>query len=330
MSHAIPIARGLLGLLATMLVPIAAVAQPASDDARAWLQRMAQAATTVNMQGTMVHTAGGNVSSSRLTRYGQGKHSFELSETLDGPTRRIYRHDHVVHTLWPDKKVAVVEQREALAPFPALPDGGEEPLRSYEVRLEAVERVAGHLAQVMVLEPRDGHRHAQRLWADQRSGLMLRADVLGADGRVLESSSFTELKIGVKPQPEALLGAMRKLDGYRIVKAGITATQLEREGWRLEVPVPGFRQISCVKRPREGDGASSGASLLQSIYSDGLVHVSVFIEPYDATRHQPVQASWGATQTVSQRRGDARVTVMGDVPAATVQRFVTALEPLTR
>jgi len=66
--------------------------------------------------------------------------------------------------------------------------------------------------------------------------------------------------------------------------------------------------------------------VLMAVFSDGLTHVSVFVEPYDAERHKPVATSLGATHTVMARAGDWWITAMGDVPMATVQLFSVALE----
>ncbi len=302
---------------------------PSKDDARAWLARLSKAATTTNFQGTMVFSAAGQVSTSRLTRYCVGPQQFEQSETLDGPSRLIFKHNHVVHTLWPSKRVAVVEQRETTTHFPSVPAGGLHALAGYDVRLEGVDRVAGHPAQTLFLAPKDGARFAQRLWADVDSGLMVRAEVLDPDGRVMESSAFSDLKVGVKPRPDQVTQAMHKLDGYRVIRTTLTRTKLEAEGWRLPVPVPGFQQVSCVSRPVDGGDAKPGApTIVQSIFSDGLVHVSVFIEPYDAPRHKPMMSSWGATHALAQQRGDQWVTVMGDVPIETIKAFASALERL--
>ncbi len=319
------------------LLPVAMVAHAAppsdsvaaNDDSRVWLQRIGKAASTTNYQGTMVFSVGGSVSTSRVARYCVGPQSYEQTESLDGPARRIYRHNQLVHTFWPLKKVAVVEQRDALLPFPSLPAGASEALSAYHVTLEGTDRVAALNARVMLLAPRDGHRFAQRVWAHEDSGLMLRADVLSPEGQVLESSAFTDLKVGVKPQPEAVLQAMAKLDGYRVVRAAISRTRLEAEGWRLKVPVTGFAQISCVKRPVDGgEPVADAPSMVQSIYSDGLVHISVFIEPYRPERHKPMMSSWGATHTMAQQRDDQWVTVMGDVPIETLKKFAAALEKL--
>jgi sigma-E factor negative regulatory protein RseB len=146
---------------------------------------------------------------------------------------------------------------------------------------------------------------------------------------VLETAAFTEVTVGVKAQPESVLVPMKKLDGYRVVRSAPQRTGLDTEGWRLKVPAPGFKQVSCVKRSLEpaGDGERvASAEVLQAIFSDGLTHVSVFVEPFRADRHRAGTAVFGATHTLMQPLGPHWVTVMGDVPMATLKSFAAALE----
>ena len=309
----------------------AAASAPATD-VRSWLQRIHTAASQRNYQGTLVVTANGTVSSSRLAHYCEGKQCFERIDMLDGPPQRVYRHNEQVLTVWPAVKIARVEQRDAVALFPAVLSGSEEQLfERYEMQAEGTDRIAGLDASVFLLRPRDGHRFAQRLWAEQGSGLLLRADVLAPDGRVIETAAFSEVTIGVKPQLETVLAPMKKLDGYRVLRSAPQRTGLEAEGWRLKVPVAGFKQISCVKRNLDAAGDAErtpAADVLQTIYSDGLTHVSVFIEPFQAERHRAGSAAFGATHTLMQPLGAYWLTVMGDVPMTTLKQFAAALERL--
>jgi sigma-E factor negative regulatory protein RseB len=315
---------------APMLQAQGASVPDAPMGARAWLSRMQQAALTRNYQGTLVFNAAGVVSSSRVAHFCEGNQRYERVEVLDGESRQVLRHNELTQTLWPRSRVAVIEQRALAMEFPALPGGDIRALDTYDLHLLGVERMAGHESQVLLLKPRDEHRFAQRLWAEQSSGLLLRADILGPRGEVLESAAFSDVTIGGKSHAEAVLGAMRKLDGYRVVRPTVAATQLEAEGWSMTRPVPGFRLVNCVKRSLASVGEASEpdakAQVLQAVFSDGMIHVSVFIEPYDAQRHKPMATSLGATHTLMSRAGPWWVTVMGDVPMATVQRFSAALE----
>jgi sigma-E factor negative regulatory protein RseB len=317
--------------LSTLQGPL--LAGPQSDgqpvDARAWMSRVQQAATTLNYQGTLVFNAAGVVSSSRVVHYCEGKQRYERIDVLDGEARQVLRHNELTQTVWPRTRVAVVEQRTAMPEFPALPATDARGLEAYDLRVLGTERVAGHEAQVLLLKPRDGHRFAQRLWAERASGLLLRADVLGARGEVLESASFSDVSIGGKASPESVLQAMRKVDGYRIVRPAAVRTKLDAEGWTLAKPVPGFQLVGCLRKELSalGEPLPAGSTqVLMAVFSDGLTHVSVFVEPYDAERHKPVATSLGATHTVMTRSGDWWITAMGDVPMATVQLFSAALE----
>ncbi len=187
--------------------------------------------------------------------------------------------------------------------------------------------MAGRTARVFLLQPRDEHRYAQRLWADKETGLMLRADVIGHQRQVLESTAFSEVEIGVRPQPESVKQPLKALAGWKVLRPQLQRTALDAEGWALERPVPGFRFAGCVKRTQEaGDGGPEGP-LLQAVYSDGLTHVSLFVEPVDNRRqYAPMSGQMGATATLRQRRGEYWVTVLGDVPPATLKAFAEALE----
>jgi sigma-E factor negative regulatory protein RseB len=303
---------------------------------RAWLLRIHEAASRRNFQGTFVVSGGGSVSSAHIAHFCEGPNQFERSESLDGQTRRVFRHNDMVTTLWPATHVATIEQRTALAEFPALlQDGDDRIAEHYEVEPQGDERIAGFEANVLLVKPRDSYRYGYRLWAERASGLLLRADVLGEHNEVLETSAFSDVSIGVKPQPESVLVPMRRLEAYRVVRPVLVPTRLETEGWVQRQAAPGFKAVSCVKRPMDPLAADGSAGdheqILQSIYSDGLTYVSVFIEPFDPKRHtRPMLASVGPTQTLMQQQGDWWVTVVGDVPASTLRLFAKGLERLKK
>lgn len=296
-------------------------------DAAQWLQRIQQAAASRNYQGTMTTSVGGVVTSSRVVHLCVGRDRYERIEVQDGQMRRQYRHNGRTLTLWPQSRVAVFEQQEGIADFPSLPAGGARALDSYDLRSIEQDRVAGHEAEVLVLKPRDGLRYKQRFWVERETGLLLRVDVIGLQGELLETSAFTDLAIGGNPSRESVIGPMKqfdqkKLPDYRVLRPQSVRTQVDSEGWTLARTVPGFQLVSCVKRPLDPVADGQGAEpALQTVFSDGLTHVSVFIERYDPQRHKPVRTVLGATSTSMNRHGDWWVTVVGDVPMATVQQF---------
>jgi sigma-E factor negative regulatory protein RseB len=99
-----------------------------------------------------------------------------------------------------------------------------------------------------------------------------------------------------------VLQPIRKLETAARAAPAQVATQLEAQGWSPARPVPGFRLASCVKRPADRRcGLAPGLpEVLQAVYSDGLTHVSLFIEPFDAARHRKdLQAQFGATHSLA-------------------------------
>lgn len=290
---------------------------------------MYTAARGSNYQGTLVYSIGGQVSSSRVWHFSVADQAYERLEAQDGRQQRIVRHNDLVHTFWPQTKVAVVEKREVLAAWSTTPQAVDPlALGQYELRREGSARVAGREAAVLMLAPRDTLRYAQRLWADLSTGLMLRADVMGESGQgrpVLESTAFSEVEIGIKPQPDGLLQIMRKLEGYQVLRPQQKRTTLELEGWTLARPVQGFQFAGSVRRGMETAG--DGEPVLQAVFTDGLTYVSVFLEPFKPERHTTeAQAHQGATSTVMLRRGEHWLTAVGDVPPATLKQFAAAFE----
>ena len=163
-------------LLACSLLSLAAGAQgttvpaPASGtsatltaaEARSWLSRMHAAARGGNYQGTLVYSIGGQVSSSRVWHFSVADQAYERLEAQDGRQQRIVRHNDLVHTFWPQSKVAVVERREMLAAWSTTPQAVDPlALEQYELRREGSARVAGREAAVLMLSPRDGLRYAR-------------------------------------------------------------------------------------------------------------------------------------------------------------------------
>lgn len=338
--------RSLLpALLAVALWPSVGQAQSGDPlvearEARHWLARIHAATEQYNFQGIFVVSAGGTVASSRIAHYCEGRNQFERIESLDGLKRQVYRHNEVVHSFWPHRRLAVIETRQAMSQFPALlPDGAERIVQHYDVKSLGAGRVAGHDANVLLLQPKDGYRFGYRLWAEKATGLLLRAEVFDEREVVLEASAFSELMLNVKPRADLVLQAMKRLDGYRVQRLALQETELAREGWVLKQPPPGFRPVSSVRRlmaafdadpPPAGpsSGADAAGAAVQAIFSDGLTHVSIFIEPFDAAVHRrEVLMAVGATQTLVKRKGDWWVTVIGDVPVITLRAFAASLEP---
>lgn len=307
----------------------AALAQTQPNSGRSvteWLARMHEASRQRAYMGTLVVSAGSAMSSSRIWHVCDGTQQMERVETLTGAPRTTVRRNNEVITFAPESKTAWVEKRESLGLFPELLRTPSNQIPEfYGVRESAAERVAGHLADVVEITPKDALRFRYRIWSEKKTGLVVKMQTLGEQGAVLEQVAFTELQLDAPVRMDKLKQLMNDTKGYELHKPVLHKTTPEAEGWRLKESVPGFLSMSC--HTREAEGAAAGGAPMQWVFSDGLASVSLFVEPYDAARHtQEKSAVMGATHSVTRRVGGHWLTAMGEVPPATLRRFALALE----
>jgi len=314
-----PIARALIThSFAALLAAAAALAhgQNASD-AVEWLRKIYQATHNLSYVGTFVYQQGEHSETSRITRLAGVHGNIEKLEALDGEPREILRTNDAVRCFFPKSQIVKVDRRFDHRGFPALLQGEIGALtENYAVALAHNERIAGYRCQVVVLTPKDDLRYGYKLWADADSGMLLKALTFDDRGHTVEQFTFTQLTIGkvtpdeVKPQ--------RTTGKWHIEDAEVAPANLEAEGWSVESVPPGFRKVVEVRRTLH-----NSRTVEQVVYSDGLAAVSVFIEPV-TDQDKPVRtglASLGATNIYTREVANHLVTVVGEAPAASVQRI---------
>ncbi|MDW3681183.1 MucB/RseB C-terminal domain-containing protein [Cupriavidus sp. CV2] len=326
--------------LALCLTAAAATAQPpdntlARRDATAWLNKIHRAAQRENYVGTLIYQRGSVMHASRIQHYSDlVNNEYERLETLDGKPREVLRQNDIVHSLIPEAKLVVVEKQEAKDRFPALlATNKSDVLDIYDMRKLPDERVAGVECEVFSLEPHDAARYAVRLWAEKNSGLLMRAQTLGEGGKVLEQVAFSQVDIGVPSEKQRILTAIKNSGSWAHYEVTNHPANIADEGWSIAVPVKGFLKIREVRRPLgelrapQANPRGNVFEVLQIVYSDGLTGLSVFIEPVSEQRvRREGVASLGATQVVVRRVADFWITVVGEVPPATVRQFASAVE----
>lgn len=317
----------LAALLCTSGLPV--LAQSASPSGRSvteWLTRMHEASRARAYMGTLVVSAGSSMSASRIWHVCDGQQQLERVDTLTGTPKTTVRRNNEVITFVPESKVAWVEKRESLGLFPELLRTPSNQIpEHYGVREQGVERVAGHLADVVSIQPKDSLRFGYRIWSEQATGLVVKMQTLTDQGAVLEQVAFTELQLDAPVRMDKLKRMMADTKGYEVHRPVLRKTTPEAEGWRLAEAVPGFLPMSC--HTREVDGLPAGQAPMQWVFSDGLASVSLFIEPYEPSRHAAEKAAvMGATHSLTRRIGQHWLTAMGEVPQPTLMRFAQLLE----
>ncbi len=312
---------------AAMAAAMAAETQSLHD----WLREMHAAAKNRSYAGTFVVSSGGAMSSAKIWHVCEGSQQIERIETLSGAPRSTFRHNDQLITFLPEHKVARSEQRQSPGLFLDGFDSADSRIADfYKFKRGGTERVAGVQADVSLLLPRDGLRFGYRVWTERKNALVVKLQTLDADARVLVQAAFSELQLDAPIKMDKLLLMMNKREGYRVEKPVLIKTTADLQGWTLSVPVAGFKSVSCYKRPAGAAGvpsaAAPGEAPLQWIFSDGLASVSIFVDLLDpGSALQEASFSMGATQALTRQLDAYRITVIGEVPMATLQLFANGV-----
>jgi sigma-E factor negative regulatory protein RseB len=314
-------ASALLGaalLLGSALAPVPALA----DEPLALLQKIAQGSRQLTYSGTFVYRSGQRVDTSRIVHAVIGGIEVERIEALDGSPREVMRAGTEVKCFFPDENLLIVENRPAQRGFPALLPTGLGSLQEYYViRAGDPARVAGMYSRALRLEPRDALRYGHEFWMDHASGLLLKANLIGERGEVLESFAFTQVSIGGAPDHVAL---KPRFHGEHVRVQQVRTSELRGDdtGWVFRNMLPGFRKLAAMKRQSAPDQPES----LHVVFSDGLASISVFIEAGGAAGEANALATMGPVNIYRRQLGDHRLVVMGEVPTVAVKRLGDGIE----
>lgn len=309
------------GLATLLLFPVLACAGPLNPaDPMALLGQLANAAQQLPYSGIFVYQHEGGMEASRVV------HSFERGQektridTLDGPPREIIRLNNEMRCYFPDIHAIRLQRTESSRFFPALiVPPFEAYYDNYEISMTGQDRVAGRDCQVITLRPRDALRYSHEFCADTMTNLLLRAVTLGPHGEPVQMSVFTAVNIGQHPDPAQFKPAFPGTDNWRQDSVPPLGPEADHRGWVVSNAPPGFHKIVEVRRPMPGHNGA----MTHLVYSDGLASVSVFIEPADGAPPRPdrVETLPNALSYYSARRNDRQITVVGEVPLASITQI---------
>ncbi|MDX1442447.1 MAG: MucB/RseB C-terminal domain-containing protein [Gammaproteobacteria bacterium] len=309
--------RWSLGLvLGLLLLPVATPAAAwFGKDPAAWLEQMNTALGSVNYRGTFVYIHHDEADTMLVIHRVDEDGTRERLVSLNGSAREVVRDDDTVKCFLPDDRAVLVEKRhDAGTLTKGVPLNAAQYDEHYAFELQGISRIAGRKAQLIAINPRDGYRYGYRLWLDDETALPLRSELVNDQGQPIEKMIFTEIEIGVDI-PDEDLDPTISGEGFEWL---VQETEAHSRN-RSDIPVsfnglPAGFGIKRAEAEGEGDGRS-----YHVVLSDGLSSVSVFAEP--VSKDRPTLAGLsklGAVNAFGIRRDTHHVTVVGEVPEATV------------
>lgn len=314
-------------LLCLVLLPAAQAGEP---EARDWLERMGQALTTRNYDGTFFHLSDSQSETMRIVHQVRDGRVTERLVSLDGSGREIIRNDQEVVCYLPDKRTVLVEKRTDDNPLlAALPSYSEGLEAHYEITLGDKAKVLGRKTRQIAVRPKDEYRYGYHLWLDDETAMPLKSQLRDREGKVLEQILFAKLELSESIEPGSLTPEVEADDFEwlrqdRSPAADASLGSDVRPGWRANRLPPGFdltaSRIQAI--------AGSSAPVQHLVFSDGLASVSVFIE----SRHDDAEPlvglhKVGSAHAFSVHAWDHQVTAVGEVPAGTVEMIAQGVAP---
>jgi len=312
-------------LLALMSVPAGGAFASEADDARLMLDRMSTAMSQMSYQGTFVYVRGDEVETMRITHVSDRHGVRERLVAISGPQREILRDSNGVRWVLADDSSVFEDQGYNHAFFPELPvDQHGSTETSYSLKVGDETRIAGQQARNLKVIPHDNYRYGYDLWLEERSGLLLKWELIGNEGKPIATMMFTDIRFGSEVdinelQPGSQLKKFKTVESrLPSGRGGANSTP----AWQPDSLPPGFKLTSHRRFGEAGQGIYE-----HLVYSDGLAVVSVYIENIKPDSDiRTGMSRLGTTHAFSRKTGGMLITVIGDVPDVTVKFIGDAVQ----
>lgn len=181
-------------------------------------------------------------------------------------------------------------------------------------------RVAGRPAQQIRIVSRDNSRFSYQLWLDEDSGMVLKLNMLDLQGGLLEQIQVTSLKITDAPDDY-----FARINQASLPKPmALTQKQSRQPNWEVKYLPNGMEEVRGDTRRL----ALTGQVVEYKMYSDGLVDVSVYVQPAKDALGGDLVLRNDLSTFLTLTDGNTQVTVVGEIPLQTANAIATSLSPM--
>ncbi|MFA0413153.1 sigma-E factor regulatory protein RseB [Vibrio renipiscarius] len=237
---------------------------------------------------------------------------------LSGPIREVIRRGDEVSYIEPGVDPFTIESGNMVAPtIPMLNSNIDQLSDIYDFIKVGRAREAGVACQVIRVVPKDGLRYSYMLWVDETSHLPLRADLVDRDGEVLEQ--YRTISYNVTDKIAEVLSGLNEVKLPQVLS--LPKGKVKQTFWTVGWIPKGF-EAKELNRYRM---AVTDQMVESQMYSDGLFSFSIYISQRDdhSLKGQIVRQGRRTLHTFV--RGDAEISVVGDIPPATAKRIAQSI-----
>jgi len=243
----------------------------------------------------------------------------EILALLNGPRRDILRIDNIVSYIEPEYVPYSIISSHISGPIPAIFGQDISVLENnYHFVSVGKNRILGRIAQLIRIVPKDTHRFGYWVWLDQESGLLLKLAIIARKGQLLEQVQFTHLEI-----TNTVSEHLKQLQVTDLPKVVDVATKQggTELAWQVNWLPNGFKQIkSNIHRIN-----TSNKTVEFMLFNDGLVDISVYVNPSKDKLRAIEFANDGATLVLNKVINNVEVSVVGKIPVASAKKIVNSV-----
>ncbi len=281
-----------------------------SSNVQTLLTKMSRDASRINYSGAFTYQNQTRMAlqSFKIDHWIEDGHEHNRLIFLNGPEREILREGHPVDCNSMGHKLlqgSFAKIGKSLINLNNL----------YQFEIRSQERIAGRLARVLLVIPKDAYRYGYFLSIDEETGLVLKSWLIDENARPLERYQFVSIEFNHDLNKK---GRTVSRHQHKVV-ANVTPcnpTDFSKpELWQVAWVPPGFEFAGQRK-------LSNGQDML--MYTDGLTTFSIFLEPTNGVVPEGVGQS-GATlaymSSLVHKNSLYRVNVVGEIPVAAAAKI---------
>ena len=296
-----------------------------AESASVWFDRMNRVVRELNYTGTYVYISDGRIDTMQIVHRVDDKGERERLFSLNGEVREILRDSKEVTCILPANKSVIVGELKSRAGLSSvLPDNIQGRDLFYNIELIGHDRIAGYSTVILAVEPKDKMRYGYRIWLEEHSGMVLRSDVLDSQENVIEQMMFTEISFQSSPISAEMLEPAVEYSQFQVITDHSVShgSTPDESIWSFLNMPRGFRIASQSFRTMP----MKKHRVQHFVLSDGIATVSIYIEKsIPGGRVLEGETSMGSVNVYGRKIVGHQVTVMGEVPKATIRQIAQAI-----
>ena len=277
----------------------------------------AKASKELSYQGVFTYEFRGQLRSVKVLRLVRDGQTYERAMHMDGMGYQVSRRGDDIDCLRPGHLLL------QNADF-KLGNNSLQLNDLYNVYIRGNRRVAGRLAYLVEILPKDKLRYGYVVAIDKENGLMLQSMIISQSGKPIERFQYVDISFSPELDSIQLSEQWMSALPNEACRAPSQATDDSLSKWQPTWLPPGF-VLSSYK-------ANEALSKETWIYTDGLATFSIFIDSAEVSKaFPPVQATLGTTVAVLNKvnvdNQHYAITVVGEIPTLTAQQIVADISP---